>query len=481
MVVSPLMCSRATLTWLNASVPARSSWIHNLGGSAGCTMTHCCVKRAVTVVSPLMGSGATLASRSPQWTLVVGGCAVGSRATLTWINASVPARRNRKHCLGDSVKRTRIHCCVKRAVTVVSLLMGSGATLASRFPQWALVVGGCAVGSRATLTWINASVPARRSRKHCLGGSVKRARINCRVKRAVTVVSPLMRGGATLASRSPQWALVVGGCAVGSGATLTWLNVSIPARNSRINHLGGSVKRARVNCRVKRAVTVVSPLMRGGATLASRSPQWALVVGGCAVGSGATLTWLNVSIPARNSRINHLGGSVKRTRINCCVKRAVTVVSPLMGSGATLASGSPQWTLMVGGCAVGSRATLTWINASVPARSSRINHLGGSARGTMIHCLEGSARSTMICRLGGSARGTMIRLLGGSARGTMICRLGGSARGTMICRLGGSARGTMICCLGGSARGGWICRLGGSARGTMIRRVWRGGVFLLII
>ena len=57
------------------------------------------VKRAVTVVSPLMGSGATLASKSPQWALVVGGYPVGSRATLTWLNASVPARSNWIHCL----------------------------------------------------------------------------------------------------------------------------------------------------------------------------------------------------------------------------------------------------------------------------------------------------------------------------------------------------------------------------------------------
>ena len=47
-------------------------------------------------------------------------------------------------------------------------------------------------------------------------------------------------------------------------------------------------------------------LMGSGATLASRSPQWALMVGGCAVGSGATLTWLNVSVPARSSRIHNL-------------------------------------------------------------------------------------------------------------------------------------------------------------------------------
>ena len=122
---------------------------------------------------------------------------------------------------------------------------------------------------------------------------------------------------------------------------------------------------------------MVSPLMASGATPASKSPQWALVVGGYPVGSRATLTRLNASVPARSGRINHLGGSVKRTRIHHCVKRAVTVVSPLMGSGATLAGRSPQWALMVGGCAVGCGATLTWLNASVPARSSRR------------HCLEG--------------------------------------------------------------------------------------------
>ena len=48
------------------------------------------------MVSPLMRGGATLASRSPQSALVVGSCAVGSRATLT-INASVPARSTRRH------------------------------------------------------------------------------------------------------------------------------------------------------------------------------------------------------------------------------------------------------------------------------------------------------------------------------------------------------------------------------------------------
>ena len=87
---------------------------------------------------------------------------------------------------------------------------------------------------------------------------------------------------------------------------------------------------------------MVSPLMASGATPAGRSPQWALVVGGYPVGSRATLTWLNANVPARSSRIHNLGGGVKRTRIHCCVKRAVTVVSPLMGSGATLASKSPQ-------------------------------------------------------------------------------------------------------------------------------------------
>jgi len=39
---------------------------------------------------------------------------------------------------------------------------------------------------------------------------------------------------------------------------------------------------------VKRAIPVVSPLMRGGATPA-RFPQWALMVGDPAVSSGATL------------------------------------------------------------------------------------------------------------------------------------------------------------------------------------------------
>ena len=41
----------------------------------------CCafrVKRAVTVVNPLMGSGATPTSRSPQWAFMVGGYPVGS-------------------------------------------------------------------------------------------------------------------------------------------------------------------------------------------------------------------------------------------------------------------------------------------------------------------------------------------------------------------------------------------------------------------
>ena len=42
----------------------------------------CCaflvVKRTVTVVNPLMGSGATPTSWSPQWTLAVGGYPVGS-------------------------------------------------------------------------------------------------------------------------------------------------------------------------------------------------------------------------------------------------------------------------------------------------------------------------------------------------------------------------------------------------------------------
>ena len=51
------------------------------------------------MVSPLMGSGATPASRSPQWALMVGGYPVGSRATLTWLNASAPARSSRRHCL----------------------------------------------------------------------------------------------------------------------------------------------------------------------------------------------------------------------------------------------------------------------------------------------------------------------------------------------------------------------------------------------
>ena len=122
------------------------------------------------MVSPLMGSGATPAGRFPQWALVVGGYPVGSGATLTWLNASVPARSSWIHNLGGSVKRTRIHCCVKRAVMVVSPLMGSGATLAGRFPQWALVVGGYPVGCGAALTWLNASVPARSGGRHCLEG-----------------------------------------------------------------------------------------------------------------------------------------------------------------------------------------------------------------------------------------------------------------------------------------------------------------------
>ena len=51
------------------------------------------------MVSPLMRGGATPAGRSPQWALVVGGYPVGSRATLTWLNASVLARTSRRHCL----------------------------------------------------------------------------------------------------------------------------------------------------------------------------------------------------------------------------------------------------------------------------------------------------------------------------------------------------------------------------------------------
>ena len=42
---------------------------------------------------------------------------------------------------------------------------------------------------------------------------------------------------------------------------------------------------------VMRAIPVVSPLMRGGATLA-RFPQWALMVGGPAVSSGTALALL---------------------------------------------------------------------------------------------------------------------------------------------------------------------------------------------
>ena len=53
---------------------------------------------------------------------------------------------------------------------------------------------------------------------------------------------------------------------------------------------------------------MVSPLMRGGATPAGRSPQWALMVGGYPVGSRATLTWLNTSVLARSSRRHCLEG-----------------------------------------------------------------------------------------------------------------------------------------------------------------------------
>ena len=118
---------------------------------------------------------------------------------------------------------------------------------------------------------------------------------------------------------------------------------------------------------------MVSRLMRGGATPTTLSPQWTLVVGGYPVGSRATLTWLNASVPVRSSRMHRLEG---------CVKRAVFVVSRLMRGGATPTTLSPQWALVVGGYPVGSRATLTWLNASVPVRSSRM------------HCLESTARST---------------------------------------------------------------------------------------
>ena len=72
----------------------------------------CCafwVKRAVTVVNPLMGSGATPTSRSPQWAFMVGGYPVGSWTTLTWLNARVPARSSRMHCLESSIMGTRMH------------------------------------------------------------------------------------------------------------------------------------------------------------------------------------------------------------------------------------------------------------------------------------------------------------------------------------------------------------------------------------
>ena len=65
------------------------------------------------------------------------------------------------------------------------------------------------------------------------------------------------------------------------------------------------------------------------------------------------------------------------------------MVNPLMRGGATPTSWSPQWTFMMGGYPVGSRATFTWLDASVPVRRSRRHHLVSSAMGTRPDAFSG--------------------------------------------------------------------------------------------